>query len=1106
MASGDREPLPPSTAEVRPGAAGLPSTPAHPGEPTVVDGASVPAPDAEGEAPRYQRLRFHARGGLGEVFVAHDVELRREVALKRIRAEHRDDGESRRRFVVEAEVTARLEHPGVVPVHGLVRDAEGAPCYAMRFIEGETLADACARFHAADANPGRDPGERRLALRHLLTRFVAVCNTVAYAHSRGIIHRDLKPANVMLGPYGETLVVDWGLAKPFAAGEEGTAPSAGAGAGGTRIGHTLGTPAYMSPEQAAGRWDRVGPASDVYSLGGTLYTLLVGRPAFEGDDVHAVLEQVQRGEFPKPRQANASVSLPLEAICLKAMAFDPEARYRTALALAADVESWLADEPVGAWREPVRVRLRRWLGRHRTLMTAAAAAALAVLLSLAAASVLLVRAKGEADLQAARAEENFRLARQAVDRFTTEVSEDKLLNEPGMQGLRESLLQAALEFYGRLGEEHANDPALQEELAAAYFRAARIKHVLDRPDAATAYEEALARQRRLADAQPSEERLRGEVAATLQHLGVLAREKGQWDKARDSLREASRLREELARADDPRSRQKLAHAYNSLAVLLARRGERGEGLATHEKALALREALRADDPADFERRADLAQTYSNIGLVHEDESRFDVAAEWYGRAATLREQLARERPRDIALGGDLARSTFNLGNARRRQGQAPEAAEVYERARAVLEPLVRDNPAVVELRRQLGDCCLNIGMVARERGQWAKAIEATKRSVELREELARGAARFRGDLGQACNNLGVWYGDVGDRESARRAYERAREVRDALVKENSKDRGARRALADTLHNFGQLERDGGRRDEALARLRAAEKIQQDLVDAKPDDRDAKHFLARTHHSLGVLLAAGGALDEARTLLEKAKAVREKAAEGGRADARRSLAQTYHALGVVERDAKRNDAAVALLEKARDIQADLAIHSPGRIDYLGEIMLTWSDLGLAQARRGRRDEALAADAAAEEARKAALRLSSELTQFRRLQNAYWTTQTRLRRETGRPSEAVAAALERKRLWPHDAAELFRTARELALCAPLAGKDKTEPTAAERAERQRYSDEALDALREAIFNGYKDVEVLKSEPDLAPLRQDEEFSRLLRRLEEKGKAGS
>jgi serine/threonine protein kinase len=175
-----------------------------------------PASSAGGAVSgRYRPRRFHGRGGQGEVHVAEDTELGREVALKRIQGRYADDDEIRRRFLREAEITARLQHPGIVPVYGLVHDDQGRPSYAMRFIEGDSLKDAIAHFHGAD-RAGRDAGERNLALRALLAQLVAVCKTMAYAHSRGIIHRDLKPGNIMLGQYGEALVVDWGLARPFA--------------------------------------------------------------------------------------------------------------------------------------------------------------------------------------------------------------------------------------------------------------------------------------------------------------------------------------------------------------------------------------------------------------------------------------------------------------------------------------------------------------------------------------------------------------------------------------------------------------------------------------------------------------------------------------------------------------------------------------------------------------------------------------------------------------------------------------------------------------------------------------------------------------------------
>ncbi|HKB37369.1 MAG TPA: serine/threonine-protein kinase [Gemmataceae bacterium] len=436
---------------------------------------------------RFRTLRAHARGGLGEVFIALDQELHREVALKEIQLRHADNPDSRARFLLEAEITGGLEHPGVVPVYGQGTYADGRPFYAMRFIKGDSLQQAIDHFHGTDGM-GRDPGERALALRQLLGRFLAVCNTVAYAHSRGVIHRDLKPANVMLGQYGETLVVDWGLAKATgrhattpSPGERTLVPAAASGSSATQMGSALGTPAFMSPEQAAGKVNEVGPASDVYSLGATLYALLTGQAPFQDRDVGTMLERVRVGDFRPPRAVRHDVPAALEAICLKAMAREPGRRYAGALELAADIEHWLADEPVSAWREPWRQRARRWVKRHRTLVSAGAAAALVAMAGLAGATVLLGAANDrersarqvaqqqeqEAREQRDKAEHNFKLARDAVDRFHTKVSENRLLNEPGFQPLRKELLETAMEFYERFVRERAGDPAVLADQAPA---------------------------------------------------------------------------------------------------------------------------------------------------------------------------------------------------------------------------------------------------------------------------------------------------------------------------------------------------------------------------------------------------------------------------------------------------------------------------------------------------------------------------------------------------------------------------------------------------------------------------------------------------------------
>jgi serine/threonine-protein kinase len=361
---------------------------------TVVSDDTV---SASGDPPsaRYKIRQPLARGGIGAIHVAEDTTLHRDVALKEIPAAQAADPVCRERFVLEAEITGGLEHPGVVPVHGFGVHADGRPYYTMRLVKGETLLRSVERYHAL-ATVGRRA--RWLAFRELLGRFVDVCHAVAYAHSRGVVHRDLKPANVMLGPFGETLVVDWGLARATGAQltdlvcEPPLRPVAGGLLDAVHRGQPIGTPGYMSPEQAAG--DEARPTADIYSLGVTLYVVLTGQLPFRGE-VPAVLRQAARGEYPRPRAVKPGCPAALEAICLKAMAVRPADRYPTVLALAADVNRWLADEPVSAHRDAASIQLLRWGRRHRTVATAVLVLLLALPLVLTAHSAFLSYERAE---------------------------------------------------------------------------------------------------------------------------------------------------------------------------------------------------------------------------------------------------------------------------------------------------------------------------------------------------------------------------------------------------------------------------------------------------------------------------------------------------------------------------------------------------------------------------------------------------------------------------------------------------------------------------------------------------------------------------------------
>ena len=338
-------------------------------------------PQPEPSESRFTVVRLHAKGGLGQVSLARDEKLKRRVALKEIRPDKRANPEIRRRFLAEAEITGQLEHPGIVPIYDLDEGNDGEVRYAMRFVEGRTLGDAVREYY-------QDPSP--LAFRGLLQRFVNVCETIAYAHSQGVIHRDLKPANVLLGDYGETLVVDWGLAKRLADSPAKSTPVTIPSIATTSAldettdyvetpaddnsltlaGQVLGTPAYMAPEQAKGDVAAIGVPADVYGLGAILYEILTGRHPSQGRNPQEAILAITQGKHERPSELRKGVPRALEAICLKAMAPQRRDRYGGALDLARDIECWLVDEPVSAYQEPIWNRFARWRRRYRTPLIA----------------------------------------------------------------------------------------------------------------------------------------------------------------------------------------------------------------------------------------------------------------------------------------------------------------------------------------------------------------------------------------------------------------------------------------------------------------------------------------------------------------------------------------------------------------------------------------------------------------------------------------------------------------------------------------------------------------------------------------------------------------
>ena len=331
---------------------------------------------------QYQGIEEIDQGGQGLVLRARDVSLGREVAVKIVKDQWAWLTSAIQRFEQEARITGSLEHPGVIPIYGFGHDRQGKPFYAMRYVKQErTLKDVIADVYALPAGP-----ERTVAFQNLLRAFLTVCRTVDYAHSKDIVHRDIKPVNVLIGDYGEVFVVDWGIAKRLTArvGAVGDNEAANQTPVGAQTVGQLGTPGYMSPEQAKDSAN-AGKPSDVYCLGATLYHVLTGQaPTGHGQD-----------GFAPPGSVEATVPKALEAVCLKALRRDPNDRYHSAGALALEIERWLADEPVDAWPEPPHVRARRWVKRHRAVAAAGLGLLLMGMVALAVVTVLLAHWNNE---------------------------------------------------------------------------------------------------------------------------------------------------------------------------------------------------------------------------------------------------------------------------------------------------------------------------------------------------------------------------------------------------------------------------------------------------------------------------------------------------------------------------------------------------------------------------------------------------------------------------------------------------------------------------------------------------------------------------------------
>jgi serine/threonine protein kinase len=930
----------------------------------------------EGESrERYTLSQLYAKGGMGQVWLAHDPALGREIALKELRPDQAGNDLICTRFLTEARVTAQLEHPGIIPVYEL--GETNVPFYTMRFIKGGTLGQAARGYHKARVAGTAD----QVGMVKLLSAFVGVCHAIAYAHSRGFIHRDLKGQNVVLGAFGEVIVLDWGLAKrirpntatePFEVLDGHAHPHADvpvievpavetlppatdvpaievpavetlppadvdlptavtdphrAKAGPepelTIQGQVLGTPAFMAPEQAEGRQDRTDALTDVYGLGAILYEILTGQPPFHARTTNELLRKVRTEPPVPPRQINPEVDPALQAVCLKALSKEPQARYASALELAQEVQRFLADEPVTAWPEPWTRRAARWARKHRTGVAAAACLLATATVALAVSTVLISRERNEATLQGEQ-------ARSAVDDMYVKVAENLL--EDRLDPLQKELLEKALNYYEKFAGYAAHTPKVKLEKGQAYRRMGEIHRKLGRFDEADrSFRQALVVLEPLAGEQPADPEVRRVLALTRSRTGDFLVRGNRLDEAEQQLKLATDALEPPAAGQAPAAEDRwlLARALRSRGEILRRKGSLPESRAVAARACELFEQVLAADPGKPEVQYDLAQASDFLGRVDRELGDEGAREKAFRRAYDLLDSLISTFPTVPRYREAMSHVCNGLGEYERTTGRAADCERYWRRELKETERLAEDFPDRPEYQRLLAGSCSNLGGILAEQDRFAEGEPILRRGISLGSALLKKDPQDREvqfDLGVCSYNLGYLQFKNGQAEQALATLEETCKVEQALSSGPQALPRSRRLLALAFRYRGESLDALGRKgaDEAY---REGIAILEKLTAEFPSNVLYQIDYAQCLNKLADKLVQSGKADEAEASYQRALAALDarqvpKWPHNGRLE----KAMTLSNLANFRHEAKR-PGAEPLLHQSIELASSLAAGTP-----------------------------------------------------------------------------------------------------------------------------------------------------------------------------------
>lgn len=672
-------------------------------------------PDLPRPFGNYELLDVIGRGGMGIVYRARQVAADRTVALKVVRRDYLESvaqdtkASALERFHQEVQATARLEHKSIVSVYE-VGDVDGEPFFSMQFIEGQSLAEIL-----------RDgPIPNREAAQYM----VDVARAVAEAHRQDILHRDIKPQNILIDRAADrALVADFGLAKVLSSNEELT-----------QSGDIMGSPPYMSPEQARDS-SKVTTQSDIYAIGATVYHVLTGRPPFQAATALQTMILVTDQEPVPPRQLNPAIDRDLETICLKCLEKEPGRRYDSATALVEEFRRYLDGKPIVARPVGTIGRTVRWCRRNPVTATLIASTVAFLILALVATAVGYIRTTAALRVAEAR----FQHARHTVDNFCTNVSENILLNQPNMQPLRRELLEQALQYYHEFLDERGEDPTIQDELAKTYFRIGQISEMIDAPDDAfEAYRQALAMQEELVAARPKDPEVLDALGDTYTRYGGVLLRQERWKDAEEAYEKASEIRKRLVTVSLQHTEyeRKLANTDMNKGVLAKQQGDVVLAEKRFMKAQTLRKQILARDPNATKVRRDLAMGLFNLASLHQSSKLRNLVAaqKELKEAAKLFEEVLAEDPADLMNQYHLVLCQRVLGDVESVTGDR-SAENTYRNALTRLERLVRQNPTVLAYRAEMARAYMNVGLLYNEEGKQAEAIAALLRASELLEQV-----------------------------------------------------------------------------------------------------------------------------------------------------------------------------------------------------------------------------------------------------------------------------------------------------------------------------------------------------------------------------------